>query len=310
MSYTSPTTPTISRHVLRDYRDGTVVEHVRPGDIASGDKWRAHGTEVAGRYELETAERWKLAGLDHFVLDENQVIAVEAFHRRRARERRSGHTRHRRKLLEDVAEGSSHPWRVSEERYRDRDANHLYFIRSRKAGLNLTQRLKRANHQTRRDKQHERKRDLDDHQPVARTMALAAVTRGAAAAQEGHELRPAVLHDRDDGKENPGQERRDRCECHHGWIDRDLLEARQRLWTKPLEHTQCAERYAESKDTTHCAEQQTLVNQLTGNASPSGPEGRASRELLLPALHPYEQQVCHVRAGDQQNHADRPHQDP
>jgi hypothetical protein len=46
------------------------------------------------------------------------------------------------------------------------------------------------------------------------------------------------------------------------------------------------------------------------DAAGPGPERGANRQLLLPRLGADQQQVGDVRTGDEQDHGDRPHQDP
>ena len=56
-------------------------------------------------------------------------------------------------------------------------------------------------------------------------------------------------------------------------------------------------------------EQPVLDHELSHEARAAGAERRAHREIALAARHPRQQQVRHVRAGDEQHEADRAHQD-
>jgi hypothetical protein len=57
-------------------------------------------------------------------------------------------------------------------------------IRGGEAGIDARERLEGADHEAGADEQHQGERDLDDHQSLARAMALAALAEGAAAFAE------------------------------------------------------------------------------------------------------------------------------
>ena len=73
---------------------------------------------------------------------------------------------------------------------------------------------------------------------------------------------------------------------------------------------QRAKRQAEPDDAAQDAERDAFEQQLTGNPSRAGAERGTNRQFLLPRLGSHEEQVRDVRARDEEDQPDRPHQDP
>ena len=89
---------------------------------------------------------------------------------------------------------------------RNRDAHRQHFVRPDEARRDVAHGEERAHHQTRRDEQHDRQRDLRHDQRVAGAMALAPVARAAAVLLERvGQLRPRVLQHRDDAEQQAGE---------------------------------------------------------------------------------------------------------
>ena len=70
------------------------------------------------------------------------------------------------------------------------------------------------------------------------------------------------------------------------------------------------EREREADGGGHAGQHQALGEQLPHHAESAGAERRTDRDLALPAFGAREQQVRHVRAGDEQQKRDRAEQQP
>ena len=123
-------------------------------------------------------------------------------------------------------------------------------------------------------------------------------------------MRSRVLENRDRAEQQARDNRHGEGEQQHGEIDRDVVEPRQVAWRKRDQRAHGGRRETQARGTAHQAEDDAFGEQLVGDASATGAERRAHRQLLLTSFGAHQQQVRHIRAGDQQHHADRAHQHP
>ena len=100
--------------------------------------------------------------------------------------------------------------------------------RLREAGIDVAQRLKRANHETRAHEQHERERHLRDDEHVLR--AILRLTLSAAAPtgpQRGMDLRAGAPQRRDEPEREPRDRGHGQRENERSRIQRDGVDAGQ-----------------------------------------------------------------------------------
>jgi hypothetical protein len=158
---------------------------------------------------------------------------------------------------------------------------------------------------------HERQRHLHDDERAAGAMPLAAgARRPPAAAQARRHMRTGVLEDWNRTEEEARDDRDRQREYQHRRVDGDVIEPREVTGREGDEQTDRAERDGESGDTSDETEDDALGKQFVRDPSAARAKRRPDRQLLLAALRALEQQVRHVRAGDQQHEADGPHQYP
>ena len=181
----------------------------------------------------------------------------------------------------------------------------------RESRLHAAQLLKRANHQAGADQQHERERHLHHDQRVARPVALPALadvrpTPRSAVARRGSR----VFHNRDDTEEHARRAathrgrtpaRSDRCRCRA---------AAASVRTFRDQDPQGRIRQAQTHRAAEQSERHAFDEHRPRDSPPAGAERSPDRELLLAGLGADEQQIGHVRAGDQQHQPQRPHHHP
>jgi hypothetical protein len=128
--------------------------------------------------------------------------------------------------------------------------------------------------------------------------------------QGGGQVRRRVLDDREEAEQDAGHEGRRQREGEDDGVEADLVQARQVRRLQGHEQPEEAVSEAEAEDAAEQAQRHALQQQLARDPSASGAERHAHGELLLPPLHAHQQEVRHVRAGDEQHEADRAHQHP
>ena len=172
------------------------------------------------------------------------------------------------------------------------------------AGRHAHQLREAARHQAGADQQHQRERDLDDHeraqQPPAR-MARRARERVHRVAQAG-----ARRLDRGDEAEDQRDADRDRQrEEQHAAVEAHVLHARQAAFGQRVHEADARPRDEQPERAADARQHEALREHLTHELPASGAERRAHRDLAAAAREPREDQVRHVGADDQQQEADR-----
>ncbi len=185
-------------------------------------------------------------------------------------------------------------------RFRDHRMQYLDLFGVRESRLHAAQLLKRANHQAGADEQHERERHLHHDQRVARPVALPAVAeRSADTPQRGRDTGSCVFQDRDDAEEHAREQRHTEGERQHERIDADFAQPRQGVRTFRDQDPQRRIRQAETQRAAQHSQRHAFDEHFPRDSSPAGAQRGPDRELLLAGLGAYEQQIGHVRAGDQ-----------
>ena len=172
-------------------------------------------------------------------------------------------------------------------------------------------RLKRANHEARADEQHERERDLSDHQRVPGTLPLG--TRTQTASNEGqHPVAASArkLEHRHHAEQHTRQERDRDGEQQRGRVDGDLALAWKVGRRDGRQHPQRCGGDTQSENRATERQQDALEQEAARDAHPARADRRANRQLLMTPFRSDEHQVRHIRARNQQHDGDRPHQNP
>ncbi len=150
--------------------------------------------------------------------------------------------------------------------------------RIRKAGIDVAQRLRRANHERRAHDEHDRQRDLHDDQRVACRAPLAACARSARSAGERcivdcSACLSAVTEPNTSAEANEMRH----AECEHRRIDGDLLKARQVARADGDQRPQACVGERETDHAAGRAQDQALDEQLARDSRPVSRRARRAR---------------------------------
>ena len=183
--------------------------------------------------------------------------------------------------------------------------------RIRKARFDRAQSVERTNHQAGADQQHQRHRHLPDDQQIARAMAFFAHTGVASRTpQFERHLRPGIFQRRNQAEQQTRNHGKNECEYQRSRIQRNFLQPRQIRRANRHQKTHAGPRQHRPDSASEQSQHRTFDQQPAHDSSPPGAQRRANRQLLLPRFHSHQQQVRHIRAGDQQHQAQRAHHHP
>ena len=140
------------------------------------------------------------------------------------------------------------------------------------ARIDAIERDKRTDHQAGADEQDERHRDLRDHQEPAGPLAITTVAdRPTAACQGRGQPRIRVAHDREQPETDARQQRHPAGEDQRHPVDPDFLDARKIGTAQRQHHAETAVGQRQAGDTPGHTEQDTLDQQLAGDAAQLAP---------------------------------------
>ena len=194
---------------------------------------------------------------------------------------------------------------VGRDLARDRDTQRLERRGIGEPGLHAPHRLVGPEHQAGSDQQHHGQRHLDDRQRVAGHVAVATGARIASASlQRLVQPDTAPLEHRQRAEHETGGDRNDQREHDRRGVDADQIEARQPRRRKARSGPQGESGQAQPDSAANQAEQETLGQHVARQATAARADGGAHGEFLGTPFGPHEQQVGHVRAGNQQDDAD------
>jgi hypothetical protein len=162
-----------------------------------------------------------------------------------------------------------------------------------------------ANEEAGAGQQHDRQRHLRDDERSAQT--LRAASGGAAVAALAQRIRdPAAcrLQRRQNAEGEAGQERRGQREERDRAVEAHVLEARNVCRLRGDQGSSSPERDRESGRAAGEAEDERFGEELTEQPSAAGAERDPHREFGAARRRAREQQVGHVRAGDEEHEAD------
>ena len=218
--------------VRHDGHCASIVD-IRPGEIATGEQRNPKCLEKAGSDDLGSPQ-WRNAFAVGLVLGgHHHVVLVFQLHRQRAGECGGRDPWDPGDLVQDVLLHPCDALGGGSLSLRDRDTHRLDVIRIGKSRLDASQRLEASNHEAGGDEQHDRQRDLHEHERVLRSMLSTTLAQRSSvtAGRSLQCLRPSysgVLQDRQEPEQQGRQERHAKREGQNEWIDRDLRETRER----------------------------------------------------------------------------------
>ena len=205
-------------------------------------------------------------------------------------------------VLEELARGA----RVSDI---DDSGNGTRIVSTRDVSnpsVDALQGEERANHQTRSDEEHERQRDLADHEALAQQrLATVAAHRAARFAQGTGEARRGGVKRGQQAEDERRQHGDGPREEQHGHVERDLRlvgnGARRHEREERAQRTGREERAQQGRGQRN---QQALDEQRPDDAPPTRADRAAQGDLVAPIGRASEQQVRDVGARDEQQESD------
>ena len=158
------------------------------------------------------------------------------------------------------------------------------------------------------DRQHQRQRDLGDHERALQRSAGPAGTRSLIVAQRLDQVRPRDLERRRGAEEQACDQRHGQREQHHARVHADLGDARDDQLAQRQQRAGQHDPEDDPERAAGQAEQGGLGEQLPRNPRAACAERCPNRDLTLPRRRAGQQQVGDVRERDQQQDPDRAEQ--
>ena len=163
--------------------------------------------------------------------------------------------------------------------------------------------------EARRREQHEREGELGGHEGAASARGGAARALAAVEGERAGESGGRGLERRRDAEEERRSDRQRAGEDQHPRVDPRVVDARQRRGREPDQGGAAETGQGDAERAAGRGEHEALDQELTDQPPAARAEGRPHGHLVPPAQRPREQQVGDVRAGDQEDEADRARQD-
>ncbi len=284
---------------------------VLPGQRAPRDDVVAHGLEVLRPDELVAPQGRNDTVRPREVLNEHRVVAVVAVHRDRRRQAHGGDAGHLLDAVQDLLVCADRLLGIRDDGLGNGHAERQHLLGVREAGLDVPQRLERADHQAGADEEHHGQCDFRCHQRVARPVTFASVARAASAGlQGGRQVRPGELHRRQEAEQQAGEQRHANREEHDRSVDPDVLDPGKPFGRHRNEEADACVGERQPHDATRESQRHRLREQFAHDPAAAGAERRLHREFLLSPLGPDEEQVGDIRTGDQEDDSDRAEQHP
>ncbi len=170
--------------------------------------------------------------------------------------------------------------------------------------------LHRAREQPGTREQHQRHRDLGDHQRLLQALlSLAAATAHATRAQPLPKriFLAHTRHERENRRHQSGEQEGE--EQHHS-VHRNLVRPRRESRCETREHSHAGVRHHHAEQRAAEGEHAVLDEQHPAQTHGAGAKGRAHGHLVFTAHAAHQREVHHVRAGDDQHEGRGAHQQP
>lgn len=159
-----------------------------------------------------------------------------------------------------------------------------------------------AHHDGAADHEHDRERDLGDHEGTPGAQASARAGHAVRAVLErAVQVRPLRVHDRREAEQQRGEHRAADRERDRRTVERDLARARRRARDQRGHAVDGPHRDQDAEAAAEQAEQQALGDELPHEPAPARAERVTDRDLARARLGARQQQICDVDDRDQQH---------
>ena len=198
--------------------------------------------------------------------------------------------------------------RVLGRRQRNTDDQYAIDVDSR---VHVLKDEERASGQTSADEQHDRQRDLDDHQEIARAATVCLGARAPACPERVGDICFRRLQRGDEAKHNAGHHRDSERKQQDGHVDRDTRLVRHvELGHEAHDRADRAEGEQDTQDSADEGEQHAFREELTHQLAASSANRHPDRHLPRARGPASQLQIGDVGAGDEQKERDRAEQQP
>ena len=235
-------------------------------------------------------------------------VAGQAFPRLEGERRRRGHPGHSRQRREPRAQ-------IAHERLpRFIVGNRKIGNEERQKAVRIVARLdalqgdEAPNHQPGSHEQHECERDFENHDAAAQPVARRQVARPARPLQQVHHVRPRRAERRHEPEHHRRHQRSNGREHEDCRVDRNPFHSGKVLGTDGNQQIDPESGEEDAGHRRQTREQQALDEQLLNQARTAAAERGTHGKLAFARRRAHEQQVGHVRAGNQHHEADGTHQ--
>ncbi len=307
--------PQLTGQGVRHDDDGAAIVDIRPGEIPAGEQRNPQCLEQTWSDGLGTLQWRNAFGVRLALSGHHHVVLVVQLHGQCTGEGGGRDPWDPGDLIQDVLLHPCDALGLGGLPFRDGDTHRLDVIRVRKSRLDAPQRLEASNHEAGSDEQHDRQRDLYEHERVLRSMLSTtwAQCSTVTSCRSLKRLGPSysgVFQDRQEPEEQGRQERDTKREGQNEWIDRDLRETRERCGTDRYQEAQACVGKRDSEGSSQQGECDAFHEQVARDVGPACAQGRAHRQLSPAPLGAHEQQVGDVGTRNDQHDANRSHQQP
>src|SRR6266704_375961 len=141
-------------------------------------------------------------------------------------------------------------------------------------------------------------------------LLLALAERATAFADAGAKAHSGVLEDGNGTKQDAGKERNQKREEQDAPIHADFTDARKPCGSDGRKNAQRGIGEAQTNSAAEQSEKDAFEQKIGSDARAAGTQRATDGELLTAAFDADEQQIGDIGAGDQEDHADRTHEDP
>ncbi len=287
---------------MTSLRPGTLSASVKVRPASSGG---AHGLKVTGKHDLEIGrlEFAGVAGRRGGAPADRAITAGEREEEARSGALNAGDRCER--CLQLALEGGALFGLLAGPAAQELEGQQMMGV---EAGLDALQREEAAEHEAAADQQDEAEGHFRDHHSVAQPAGAAESGIAAAAAQHLGDIGACGAPGRDGAEDGGGGERGKQGEHDSGGIDRDGIEARQVGGGERAQLTDGEGGQRDSRGAAGDGEYQRLRQHLGQEPPPVAAERGPHREFALAQRGAHQQQVGHVRAGDEEQEDHRAHQ--
>ena len=275
------------------------------GEGAAGQQGGAHGLKVTGKHDLEIGrlEFAGVAGRRGGAPADGAITAGEREEEARGGALHAGD--HGERGLQLALERGALFGLLSGPAAEELESEQVTGV---EAGLDAPKREEAAEHEPAADQQDEAERHFRDDHSVAQPAGAAESCVAAAAAQHLGDIGARGAPGRDGAEDGGGGERGEQGEPDCGGIDGDGIEARQVGGRERAQLTDGERGQRDTRGAPGDGEYQRLRKHLDQEPPPVAAERGPHGQFALAQRGAHQQQVGHIRAGDEEQEDHRAHQ--